>query len=130
MLKNKVATEIGLNKRIGIATSLELKIQEKNRTENSIFSRNINEKLILKDIQIPVTKAELLNLAQQSKRFTQIKSIESTSKKETVPRPEVSSPLHSAIRVKSLKGTELEHRSKDKNVGRTRGWEGTKHTRP
>ena len=79
LLKNKVPTEIELNMRI--ANSLELKIQEKNRTENPIFSGNINEKLILKDVQIPVTKAELLNLAQQSKRFTQIKSIEATSKK-------------------------------------------------
>ena len=79
LLKNKVPTEIELN--IRIANSLELKIQEKNRTENPIFSGNINEKLILKDVQIPVTKAELLNLAQQSKRFTQIKSIEATSKK-------------------------------------------------
>ena len=81
LLKNKAAAEIGLNKRIDIANSLELKIQEKNRTENTIFSGNINEKLLLKDVQIPVTKAELLNLAQQSKRFTQIKSIEATSKK-------------------------------------------------
>jgi flagellar hook-length control protein FliK len=81
LLKNKAAAEIGLNKRIDIAHSLELKIQEKNRTENAIFSGNINEKLILKDVQIPVTKAELLNLAQQSKRFTQIKSIEATAKK-------------------------------------------------
>tara|TARA_A200000113_G_scaffold175773_2_gene161032 strand:+ start:985 stop:2232 length:1248 start_codon:yes stop_codon:yes gene_type:complete len=79
LLKNKVPTEIELNMRI--ANSLELKIQEKNRTENPIFSGNINEKLILKDVQIPVTKAELLNLAQQSKRFTQIKSIEATAKK-------------------------------------------------
>mgnify|MGYP000626416645 FL=1 len=79
LLKNKVATEIELNMRI--ANSLELKIQEKNRAENSIFSGNMNEKLILKDVQIPVTKAELLNLAQQSKRFTQIKSIEATAKK-------------------------------------------------
>ena len=81
LLKNKAATEIELNKRIGIANSLELKIQENKRTENAIFSGNISEKLILKDVQIPVTKAELLNLAQQSKRFTQIKSIEATSKK-------------------------------------------------
>ena len=81
LLKNKAAAEIGLNKRIDIAHSLELKIQEKNRTENAIFSGNINEKLILKDVQIPVTKAELLNLAQQSKRFTQIKLIEAASKK-------------------------------------------------
>ena len=81
LIKNKAAAEIGLNKRIDIANSLELKIQEKHRTENAIFSGNINEKLILKDVQIPVTKAELLNLAQQSKRFTQIKSIEATSKK-------------------------------------------------
>ena len=79
LLKNKVPTEIELNMRI--ANSLELKIQEKNRTENPIFSGNINEKLLLKDVQIPVTKAELLNLAQQSKRFTQIKSIEATAKK-------------------------------------------------
>lgn len=79
LLKNKVPTEIELNMRI--ANSLELKIQEKNRTENPIFSGNINEKLILKDVQISVTKAELLNLAQQSKRFTQIKSIEATAKK-------------------------------------------------
>lgn len=79
LLKNKVPTEIELNMRI--ANSLELKIQEKKRTENAIFSGNINEKLILKDVQIPVTKAELLNLAQQSKRFTQIKSIEATAKK-------------------------------------------------
>ena len=79
LLKNKVATEIELNMRI--ANSLELKIQEKNRAENSIFMGNTNEKLILKDVQIPVTKLELLNLAQQSKRFTQIKSIEATSKK-------------------------------------------------
>ena len=81
LLKNKAAAEIGLNKRIDIANSLELKIQEKNRTENAIFSGNINEKLLLKDVQIPVTKAELLNLAQQSKRFTQIKLIEAASKK-------------------------------------------------
>ena len=79
LLKNRVATKIELNMRS--ATTLELKIQEKNRAENFIFSGNINEKLILKDVQIPVTKAELLNLAQQSKRFTQIKSIEATSKK-------------------------------------------------
>ncbi|MDC3106241.1 flagellar hook-length control protein FliK [Gammaproteobacteria bacterium] len=82
LVKNKVAKEIGPNKRIGIATSLELKIQEKNRTENSFFSGNTNEKLMLKDVQIPVTKAELLNLAQQSKAFTQIKSIEATPKKD------------------------------------------------
>ncbi len=82
MLKNKLATDIGLNTRI--ANSLEVKIQEKNRAENSIFSGNINEKLILKDVQIPVTKAELLNLAQQSKRFTQIKSIEAASKKDAI----------------------------------------------
>jgi hypothetical protein len=81
LLKNKAAAEIGLNKRIDIAHSLELKIQEKNRTENAIFLGNTNEKLILKDVQIPVTKAELLNLAQQSKRFTQIKLIEAASKK-------------------------------------------------
>ena len=81
LLKNKAATEIELNKRIGIANSLELKIQENKRTENAIFSGNISEKLILKDVQIPVTKAELLNLAQQSKRFTQIKLIEAASKK-------------------------------------------------
>ena len=79
LLKNRVATKIELNMRS--ATTLELKIQEKNRAENFIFSGNISEKLILKDVQIPVTKAELLNLAKQSKRFTQIKSIEATSKK-------------------------------------------------
>ena len=82
LLKNKLATDIGLNTRI--ANSLEVKIQEKNRAENSIFSGNMNEKLILKDVQIPVTKAELLNLAQQSKRFTQIKSIEAASKKDAI----------------------------------------------
>ena len=82
LLKNKLATDIGLNTRI--ANSLEVKIQEKNRAENFIFSGNINEKLILKDVQIPVTKAELLNLAQQSKRFTQIKSIEAASKKDAI----------------------------------------------
>ncbi len=82
LLKNKVATEIELNMRN--ANSLELKIQEKNRAENSIFSGNTNEKLILKDVQIPVTKAELLNLTQQSKRFTQINSIEAASKKDAI----------------------------------------------
>ena len=82
LLKNRVATKIELNMRS--ATTLELKIQEKNRAENFIFSGNINEKLILKDVQIPVTKAELLNLAQQSKRFTQIKSIEAASKKDAI----------------------------------------------
>ena len=82
LLKNRVATKIGLNMRSAI--SLELKIQEKNRAENSIFSGNMNEKLILKDVQIPVTKTELLNLAQQSKRFTQIKSIEAASKKDAI----------------------------------------------
>jgi len=82
LLKNKVATEIELNMRN--ANSLELKIQEKNRAENSIFSGNTNEKLILKDVQIPVTKAELLNLAQQSKAFTQINSIEAASKKDAI----------------------------------------------
>ena len=82
LLKNKVATEIELNMRD--ANSLELKIQEKNRAENSIFSGNTNEKLILKDVQIPVTKAELLNLAQQSKAFTQINSIEAASKKDAI----------------------------------------------
>ena len=82
MLKNKVATEIELNMRN--ANSLELKIQEKNRAENSFFSGNTNEKLILKDVQIPVTKAELLNLAQQSKAFTQINSIEAASKKDAI----------------------------------------------
>ena len=82
LLKNKLATDIGLNTRI--ANSLEVKIQEKNRAENSISSGNINEKLILKDVQIPVTKAELLNLTQQSKRFTQIKSIEAASKKDAI----------------------------------------------
>ena len=82
LLKNKVATEIELNMRN--ANSLELKIQEKNRAENFIFSGNTNEKLILKDVQIPVTKAELLNLTQQSKRFTQIKSIEAASKKDAI----------------------------------------------
>ena len=46
--------------------------------------QSIKEKLILKDDQIPVTKAELLNLAQQSKRFTQIKSIEAASKKDAI----------------------------------------------
>ena len=82
LLKNKVATEIELNMRN--ANSLELKIQEKNRAENSFFSGNTNEKLILKDVQIPVTKAELLNLAQQSKAFTQINSIEAASKKDAI----------------------------------------------
>ncbi len=82
LLKNRVATKIELNMRS--ATTLELKIQEKNRAENFIFSGHINEKLILKDVQIPVTKAELLNLAQQSKRFTQIKSIEAASKKDAI----------------------------------------------
>ena len=82
LLKNKVATEIELNMRN--ANSLELKIQEKNRAENSIFSGNTNEKLILKDVQIPVTKAELLNLTQQSKRFMQINSIEAASKKDAI----------------------------------------------
>ena len=82
LFKNKVATEIELNMRN--ANSLELKIQEKNRAENSIFSGNTNEKLILKDVQIPVTKAELLNLAQQSKAFTQINSIEAASKKDAI----------------------------------------------
>ena len=82
LLKNRVATKIDLNMRSAI--SLELKIQEKNRAENSISSGNMNEKLILKDVQIPVTKTELLNLAQQSKRFTQIKSIEAASKKDAI----------------------------------------------
>ena len=82
LLKNKVATEIELNMRN--ANSLELKIQEKNRAENYIFSGNTNEKLILRDVQIPVTKAELLNLTQQSKRFTQINSIEAASKKDAI----------------------------------------------
>ena len=82
LLKNRVATKIELN--MHSDTTLELKIQEKNRAENFIFSGNINEKLILKDVQIPVTKAELLNLAQQSKRFTQIKSIEAASKKDAI----------------------------------------------
>ena len=82
LLKNRVATKIELNMRS--ATTSELKIKEKNRAENFIFSGHINEKLILKDVQIPVTKAELLNLAQQSKRFTQIKSIEAASKKDAI----------------------------------------------